>query len=265
MGWIAQVKWPIIIKKIFFTYFVNRYRIDLTESVIEKAWDFKTLDDLFTRKLKSQARTVAESIIVHPCDSQLTFFEKIEENFYIQVKKVPYQIARLVKPFSANGYINGRVGVYYLCPTDYHRVHSPVDGYVTQIAYIPGAYWPVNYWSTKNIDHLFYKNERVLFEIQTPRGPLVLIMVGAINVGKISTPLWPELQNSIQKKSVPDVLNFEKPISINKGQELGIFHLGSTVVMCYSEEFTIKSGLLDKPQPLDLVKLGQGYEGIGIP
>src|SRR5690606_30652682 len=126
---------------------------------------------------------------------------------------------------------------YYLCPTDYHRVHSPVDGKITEIHYIPGKLWPVNNWSVSNIKNLFAINERVVVIIETPKGKCALVMVGATNVGKMTVTFDQGiLTNNFFDRS-PVKKKYPTPIEVKKGEDLGAFHMGSTVVMVYEKSF----------------------------
>ncbi|MNL41466.1 Phosphatidylserine decarboxylase proenzyme [compost metagenome] len=130
---------------------------------------------------------------------------------------------------------------YYLCPTDYHRVHSPVDGEITDVRYMPGELWPVNEWSTTNVPDLFSVNERVLVEIQTDLGPVGVVFVGATNVGHIVLSFDDKIKGN--QKMGPHIFQhktYSPEIPTHKGSELGMFRMGSTVVMLYPPMFRQK-------------------------
>jgi len=221
--------------------FASYYKIRLQEAERPVA-EYKSIGELFTRFLKPGLRSIGDAKIVHPADSRISQTAKIKDGFCIQAKNKNYSIHDFSQdPEAMKKWGDGRFATYYLCPTDYHRVHSPVSGKITQVTYVPGALWPVNEWSTTNIDKLFAVNERVCIEIETDLGPVLLVMVGATNVGKMTLAFDKELitnqfHQSTQRKTY-------QALSIKKGDEVGVFHMGSTVVMLYPasfEEFTQK-------------------------
>ena len=233
--------------------FAAYYRIHVSEAE-KPIGEYKTLNEFFTRQLKPGLRPLGGALVLHPADSLITASGKIENGILLQAKGISYKIPDLVgrtgpKPTSVGlsepGSLNepdefegGIFATYYLCPTDYHRVHSPVDGVIEDIIHVPGELWPVNAWSVANIENLFGVNERVIININTPYGPVALVMVAATNVGDITIPLVPELQtNQGGSSKLPEKKSYPAHQQIKKGDELGIFQLGSTVVMLYSKSF----------------------------
>jgi phosphatidylserine decarboxylase len=212
--------------------FARFYRIDLSEA--EKDYtEYRSIGDFFIRKLKAQARPIANSPLVHPSDSLISQIGKIDQGTLIQAKNHRYKISDFLKRKTAeNEFADGLFITYYLCPTDYHRVHSPFDGDITSVHYVPGQLWPVNHWSTENIENLFCINERVIVNFNTEWGPVSLVLVGATNVGKISLSFEKNIVSN-QGQHKPQFISYDQPIKIQKGAELGIFHMGSTVIMCY--------------------------------
>lgn len=210
--------------------FANYYNINLQEA--EKGIsDYPSIGLLFTRKLKATVRPISPDPIVHCADSVISQANSIQKSTLIQAKNKSYDLMTLTQNENAAQIWNdGCFITYYLCPTDYHRVHSPVSGTIKNITHIPGRLWPVNEWSVGHVDQLFCVNERVCIEIETPQGLVNAIMVGATNVGKMTLSFDPEFitnqgQTQIHKKACN--------ILIEKGAELGTFHMGSTVVMLY--------------------------------
>jgi phosphatidylserine decarboxylase len=234
-GLLAQVSWPGFVVREVIRGFARIYKIDLYEAEKE-VHEYKNLDDFFTRKLKVGIRPIGKGI-VHPADSDLTQSGKMGGETLIQAKGMLYSLKDFIQNEEmTQKLLNGYFFLYYLCPTDYHRVHSPVDGHITDIHYIPGKLWPVNKWSTTNIKNLFAINERVVVNIQTPTGVCSLVFVGATNVGKMTLTFDKDVitnkfldRNPIKKK-------YDKPIQISKGDDLGAFHMGSTVVMVYENK-----------------------------
>ena len=215
-----------------FSYFYD-IKIEDAEKPLE---DYKSLGDFFTRRLKPGLRPVGFDWALHPADSVVTQLHKIENGQLIQAKNKFYNAQEFLNDSLAlEKYNDGFFVTYYLCPTDYHRVHSPVDGIITKVTHIPGMLWPVNKWSTENIEEMFSINERVSVEIKTDRGFVNVVFVGATNVGYITLNFMPEIkgnQFNVFKPLVKDKLN----ITVKKGEELGMFKMGSTVVMLYQKD-----------------------------
>lgn len=235
-GLLAQISWPGFVVREVIRGFAKIYKIDLYEAEREVP-EYKNLDDFFTRKLKTGIRPIGKGV-VHPADSNLTQLGKMGGETLIQAKGMTYSLKDFLQNEALSERLkNGYFFLYYLCPTDYHRVHSPVDGKITDIHYIPGKLWPVNAWSTRNIKNLFAINERVVINMETAEGVCSFVMVGATNVGKMTLTFDKDVitnkfldRNPIKKK-------YDQPISVSKGDDLGAFHMGSTVVMVYEKSF----------------------------
>jgi phosphatidylserine decarboxylase len=141
-------------------------------------------------------------------------------------------------------YEGGLFVTYYLCPTDYHRVHAPTDMNIHQVTYAPGELWPVNQWSTHNVRNLFGINERVIIDFKAPQGLATLVLVGATNVGQMSLSFDSQIVTNVPLASGAEVTSsIRKSYAVNlqKGDHVGTFHMGSTVVMIYSKEFCQKA------------------------
>lgn len=237
--------WTPIIK-----WFAGVYKINLSEAEFDvSAYD--SLGEFFVRKLKVGLRPLGTSWNVHPADAVITQAAKITDGQLIQAKNKTYNVADLTNDSNAlTKYNEGYFLTYYLCPTDYHRVHSPVTGTIVKIAHIPGKLWPVNSWSTENVPELFSVNERVCVEIQTDRGLVNVVFVGATNVGQIMLTVDPEIHGNqlvLSKALTKENLK----INISKGEELGMFRMGSTVVMLYQKN------------TIDLIKLS-GFQNKAV-
>jgi len=248
IGQLVHIRLPVFLNKFIIVSFARAYRINLNEAElpVEK---YPSLGEFFIRKLKFGIRPMAQSWAVHPVDAAITQAGKIISGKLIQAKDKTYSIETFTQDKKAlEKYHNGVFLTYYLCPTDYHRVHSPVSGEIKRVVHIPGGLWPVNSWSTENIHELFSINERVLVEIETELGLVGVMFVGATNVGKICLSFDAEiignqlLSGAIKEKNY---FNLSIKLPIKKGEELGMFRMGSTVVMLYSEN-TILVESLDK-------------------
>ena len=199
--------------------------------------EYKSIGDLFTRRLKPGARPIG-AWPVHPCDGALTECGRIESLQMIQAKGKAYSVAELLRSGrQALIFEGGAYFTYYLAPTDYHRVHSPVDGRVTWSSHAPGEMWPVNDWSVNAIQNLFGINERVSALFETARGRVALTMVAATNVGNIGIAFDDEI---VTNKRGPGSLAakervYDPPIALRAGDDFGVFRMGSTVVMLYEK------------------------------
>lgn len=242
VGCFCQLKLPFFSKWISLLFY-NKYKIDLSISEKNNIQDYANVTELFTRKLKQGARPVDRSSFwVHPADARLFSFGTLKQDQIFQVKSLFYDL----KSFLALDYLkkdikkiynfeatfkNAQHFDYYLCPTDYHRVHSPVEGKIVAYCYIPGAYWPVNALSRSKVEGLFSKNERLVFYIKTEQGLVSLTMVGALCVGKIYNSIASSFarKKSLGASSKPVFVDNVNHL-ISQGDELGIFYMGSTVI-----------------------------------
>lgn len=213
--------------------FAKAYRINLDEA--EFSIDqYESLGEFFIRRLKPGARPLASTWAVHPADAVITQAANMAEGKLIQAKGRTYSLENFTQdPHGAKKWHDGIFLTYYLCPTDYHRVHAPVTGIIKRVSHIPGKLWPVNSWSTTNIHELFSVNERVLVEIETDRGPVGVMFVGATNVGQIILAFDPDVIGNQMDSAVKYDKTYNQPIQ--KGDELGAFRMGSTVVMLYAK------------------------------
>ncbi len=212
VGWFVSLSLPGFMARPLIQWFAGRYKINMNEA--EKPIDqYKSIQDLFTRKLKPGIRPIGGEV-VHPVDGLLTASGIIKNGQLLQVKDWTYSLEKFLDEKSVAEFEGGTFCTYYLCPTDYHRVHSPIKGQLKRIKHIDGALWPVNDLSVNRVRDLFCMNERVIFWLDTTHGPVAYVMVGATNVGSIQATVS-EGQN------------------LNPGDEMGIFQMGSTVVVVY--------------------------------
>lgn len=234
VGRLVHKKIPGRLGRAMVNGFAKAYNLNMEEAEhpIEQ---YESVGDLFTRKLKEGVRPIGSGI-VHPCDAVITQAGRIESGKIIQAKGKNYGVAELLRSSHwAEKFNNGTFVTYYLCPTDYHRVHAPMSGKVQWSTHIPGQLWPVNNWSVAAIDELFTVNERVGFTIESGK-TAALVMVAATNVGDITISFDEKIRtNARDPELAPRERVYTPEIEIRKGEEVGIFHLGSTVVMLYEE------------------------------
>ena len=208
---------------------------------------YPSFDAFFTRPLKKGARRISADPAVSPADGKLSCLGRIDTGAQIHVKGQLYEAGELIgDDQDARRYSGGQFAVVYLAPGDYHRVHSPVDGKVTLLRGIPGDLFPVNSIGERYVPQLFVRNNRVAIVIDTEKlGRVTVVMVGATIVGRISVSALPG------KPSVPPGNHVIEPgFEVAKGDEIGMFHLGSTAVVLFEPGLTLT-------RPTGVVRLGQ--------
>lgn len=234
-------------------WFAKTFNLDMQEAEHELS-DYSSINELFTRRLKVGTRPTGQGI-VHPVDATVNEAGKLYDGILMQAKFRVYNLEKLTGDERYREIFNdGYYLTYYLCPTDYHRVHSPITGEIVSCTHIPGTLWPVNKWSVKNIRFLFCVNERVVIELKTERGPVLVIMVGATNVGKMTMSFDPDIVSNLTRNCEPIYKKYETPIKVQAGDELGMFNMGSTVIVLYPKEYEM---LEDKVLYRGQVKMGE--------
>jgi phosphatidylserine decarboxylase len=239
VGILVHLPLPRFLAIISMKLFAGKFNINMDEA--EKPInDYKSIGDLFIRKLKDGIRPIGDGV-VHPADSHITFRGEIQEDQVIYAKDMGFSLKKFIQQEHLDeDLIGGTYFTYYLCPTDYHRVHAPVEGYIKSLKIVPGHLWPVNNWSTDNIDGLFAVNERAILHIKTvDQKDVYFVLVGATNVGQMEFCFDKKIRVDHFKKDNTNLV-YDPPIPIKKGEDLGAFLMGSTVVMLYPKDF-IKS------------------------
>lgn len=242
--WLTALIWRIArvrhtgTKNFLITRFVRLYDVDVDEVLLNVPQDFATFNDFFIRELKSDARHIDSAVdtIVSPVDGTVSVAGSIHAGSIIQAKGIDYRLDDLLATDldDARSFEHGSFATFYLAPHNYHRVHMPIDGELYAARYVPGDLFSVNEATVANVKGLFRRNERLIMYFNTAHGTAVLIFVGALNVGSISTPWSGELRP--RKKGVVDALDItEHATSLQKGDLLGWFNMGSTVILLLPE------------------------------
>ena len=238
------------IKNTFTAWFVSNYGVNLSEAKFENIEEYKDFNDFFTRSLKSDSRPISNSKLISPVDGVVSQCGSIEDSMILQAKSKKYSVSALLADNSKNNFFNSFATIY-LSPKDYHRIHMPCNGILKTMKYIPGNLFSVNQSTVNKIDNVFARNERIVCIFDTDFGEIALIMVGAIFVGSMQTS-WEGQITPPYTKSVKNYNYNNDHISILKGDELGRFNMGSTVILMLpkeSLELFLKQG-----QP---IKMGQ--------
>ena len=248
-------------------WFAKHYKINLEESEIP-ADGFANIHELFTRKLKNDARIVEDNAeVICPVDGVLTSFGMLagEKPEYMQAKGKFYSLESLLRNKElAQKFTGGAWAVIYLSPHNYHRIHSPVSGNVVAAYYCPGTLWPVNAGSVEKIEGLFSINERLITQINTyDGGELLLVKVGATNVGRIAVDYKKDwFTNSMppiaSRKALFTKWEPEQIYAYTKGQEIARFEMGSTIIMICNRAILQRTKYLFAELEGKEVKMGQG-------
>lgn len=224
---------PAPVHRLLMRAFAKRYSVDLEEA--EHGFEgYQTLGDFFARKLKPGLRPIAGGArtLVSPVDGAVSQIGYAREGNCIQAKGIEYPVGKLLgDEASAHSFLGGAFATLYLSPRDYHRIHSPMDGEIVGYSYLPGEFWPVNARSVRNVDALFCVNERLVTFLKTQAGLLAVVAVGATCVSRIRASYDERIITHNQEPA--RVHRFEQPIPIKKGEELGRFEMGSTVILLF--------------------------------
>jgi phosphatidylserine decarboxylase len=234
MGLATRLRLPGFAHRWLVRWFVRTYKVDLSESMGEVD-DFESLSHFFVRALRPGLRPIDpdSDVIVSPVDAKAHTFGQIEDGMYMQAPNRPSTVEKLVGEDMAKRFEDGSYAVLYLSPPDYHRVHVPADSQIQSLTYRPGSLWPVFAAATRKVDDLFGKNERLVFECDTPAGPMALVMVGAFGVGRILNVLDHYKTNADHQ---PEHRPVSPARSLTKGEEIGRFELGSTVILLFGKD-----------------------------
>ena len=216
---------------------------------------YPTFNEFFTRPLKAGVRPIANADLVCPVDGAISQFGRIERDQIFQAKGHSYSTTALVGGDSklAKQFESGYFATIYLSPRDYHRIHMPCDGRLLRMIYVPGDLFSVNPATARGVPGLFARNERVVCVFEGPHGPFVLTLVGATIVGSMGT-VWHGVVNPPRSREVREWRYDGQQIVLRKGEEMGRFLLGSTVVMLFPQ-----GPLVFNPgwQPAGAVRLGE--------
>ena len=215
-------------------WFVGRYGVDMSEAADSDIAAYKSFNDFFTRALKPGARPLAQADLVCPVDGAISQFGRIRGNQIYQAKGHDYSTRALVGGDAelASRFDDGHFATLYLSPKDYHRIHMPCGGRLTRMLHVPGALFSVNPVTARGVPGLFARNERVVCEFDTARGPLALVLVGATIVGSMATA-WHGVVNPPRPGQIRRWRYDDQAIELERGQEMGRFLLGSTVVLLW--------------------------------
>lgn len=254
-GNITRINFPDFFLKKIIVWYSKKYGVN-NDDYIEPEQGFKNLDEFFTRSLIKGKRKFDKTgkKILSPVDARIDSFGVITNDKLIQAKGIEYTISDLIpSPFASN-FIDGSFATLYLAPGDYHRIHSPADGKIAGWLHSPGRLFTVQEFMVKGLPGLFSINERLTSFIETKNGMIAVCKVGAMNVGRISLSYNDLITNrTFFRNKREEIFDKKSQISIKAGDELGTFHLGSTIVLLIGK----KAGSLNKIKKGLKIKTGE--------
>ena len=232
-GWFAQQKWGAVTHFVI-KAFAKKYNVDMSEAKKENFSDYESFNQFFIRELKDDARKINENptALCLPADGRVSQIGHIDDERLLQAKGHFFSISDLLAGDEelVNTFKNGEFATIYLSPRDYHRVHMPCDATLRKMIYVPGDLFSVNPFLAEHVPNLFARNERVICVFDTAFGPMVQILVGATITASMST-VWAGVINPPRTGEVKVwTYQGDSAIKLTKGQEMGAFQLGSTVI-----------------------------------
>jgi phosphatidylserine decarboxylase len=237
VGWLARRTVPRALRRPLYGGFARTVGADL--SAVDGPLDqFERFDDFFTRPLVPGARPVdgGEGAVVSPVDGVVSETGVAEGGRLIQCKGLDYTVRGLLADaVEARAFEGGAYATLYLAPRDYHRIHSPVEGKVSGYRHIPGAFFPVNPLSVRNVSGLFSINERLVSYLESELGRVAVVKVAATGVGHITLSYDRGVRTHRSGSAGRHgwVQRYAAPRPLARGGELGMFHLGSTVILLF--------------------------------
>ena len=232
-GWFAQQKWGAVTHFVI-KAFAKKYNVDMSEAKKENFSDYESFNQFFIRELKDDARKINENptALCLPADGRVSQIGHIDDDRLLQAKGHFFSLSDLLAGDEelVNTFKNGEFATIYLSPRDYHRVHMPCDATLRKMIYVPGDLFSVNPFLAEHVPNLFARNERVICVFDTAFGPMVQILVGATITASMST-VWAGVINPPRTGEVKVwTYQGDSAIKLTKGQEMGAFQLGSTVI-----------------------------------
>lgn len=219
-------------------WFVGKYGVNMDEAANSDIASYPSFNEFFTRPLRDGVRPLAQADFVCPVDGAISQFGAIDDHHILQAKGHKFTTTQLVGGDAslAAHFQHGSFANLYLSPKDYHRLHMPCDGRLTRMIYVPGALFSVNPTTARGVPGLFARNERVVCVFESEHfGTFVMVLVGATIVGSMATP-WHGVVNPQRTGRVSEWAYDASPVVLKKGEEMGRFLLGSTVVMLFKEK-----------------------------
>ncbi len=234
-GRFADMEKAPFLKNQVIRWFIDRYGVNMSEAEESSPEAYASFNDFFTRALKPGARPIDEdaTTLVSPVDGAISQIGSVTDDRVFQAKGQDFSLTELLggNPETAKEFAGGKFATIYLAPRDYHRIHMPLAGKLREMTYVPGKLFSVNPLTAQNVPNLFARNERVACVFDTAAGPMAMVLVGAMIVGSMETTWAGVVAPGTKDVSVTRYEHLQSPIQFEKGEEMGRFRLGSTVVL----------------------------------
>lgn len=234
----CEVVW---FKNLIISTIIKQYKVNMAEAAEMNLDYYSSFNTFFTRLLRNDVRPISESDIVSPVDGVVSQVGPVTSGQIVQAKGQEYSVLALLGGDDAltSEFVGGQFATIYLSPKDYHRIHMPATGVLRKMRYIPGKLFSVSPRTARAVPDLFARNERVAVTFDTDFGPIVMVLVGAIFVGSMETIWAGQITPNYGKVIQQWTYDGEQAITIEKGQEMGRFNMGSTVVMLVGKDVAL--------------------------
>ena len=234
----CEVVW---FKNLIISTIIKQYRVNMAEAAEMNLDYYSSFNTFFTRLLRNDVQPISESDIVSPVDGVVSQVGPVTSGQIVQAKGQEYSVLALLGGDDAltSEFVGGQFATIYLSPKDYHRIHMPATGILRKMRYIPGKLFSVSPRTARAVPDLFARNERVAVTFDTDFGPIVMVLVGAIFVGSMETIWAGQITPNYGKVIQQWTYDGEQAITIEKGQEMGRFNMGSTVVMLVGKDVAL--------------------------
>jgi len=256
----CEVKWV----KNFLISLISRIAgINFDEALSPDPADYACFNAWFTRALKPGARRFDpdQQAFLSPCDGRISETGELLENRILQAKGKDYSLQDLLAGDPVCSELTGGYfSTIYLSPRDYHRIHMPLTGDLLRMIHVPGRLFSVAPYTVRQVPRLFARNERVISIFETESGPLVMVLVGAMLVSSTET-VWAGEITPSKNKDVSVTDYSDQNVSLSKGDEMGRFNMGSTVILLMPQGAL--NGLADLG-PGEAVEVGQKLADLSV-
>ncbi|MBS3804041.1 MAG: phosphatidylserine decarboxylase [Oleiphilaceae bacterium] len=231
---------PAVLKNRFVNWFIKRYGVDMSEAEDSDISHYPSFNAFFTRALKPGVRRIlgGPDVVASPVDGAMSQLGQIRSDRVFQAKGQSFSLFELLGGDEARAaeFTEGEFATIYLAPKDYHRIHMPLAGTLREMVYVPGRLFSVNPLTAAHVPNLFARNERVVTIFDTDYGPMAMILVGAMIVGSVETVWAGVVAPGPRQVSTTRYHTLAKPLHFDKGEEMGRFRLGSTVILVFPKD-----------------------------